>query len=547
MNWISSPVNLRKSFGECDSLTREYMPLQLSDLLSKGYFPKELPPPFSTTSYSLALSGPLAAPPAAAFSSAPKFSPPCVHNLVRTGGLRRNLAIPNPKHFFRLAQHVVANWENFTRHTSISPFSLTKPVDNGPDRAISPEYDLSERAGFRAKFRSTHRFLLKADISRFFPSIYTHSIPWAIMGKSVAKTALANRTLNHTWQDKTDVLSRSIFNNQTIGIPIGPDTSRLIAEVILSRIDIELARKFRKLKGIRYVDDYEFAFSTRSEAEEVLSYLQHLLNDFELALNGNKTEIIDLPDFLDPPWTSMIRMFVFRDAGVAGQRNDLTAYFDMVFDCFKKYPEEGLLKYAIARLRSVNIKRKNWPLFESLLNHCVLIEPACIPQVCDEITHYQAKTFPIRKRLWSDNLNRIVSERAPLGQSSEAAWAMWLMKLLSVKLLTKSARAVGDAEDSVMGLMALGLSSLGLATPAHLAGLSRFSAATGLFENQWLLCYQGDLMGWLGPRSRRANLHGDPAFAYLEEQNVSFFDIGVNQPVPIRHAALMGGGGGGIY
>jgi len=523
------------------------MPLQLSDLLSKGYFPKELPPPFTTTNYSQALSGSVTARLAAAFSSVPKYSPPCVHNLVRTGGLRRDLAIPNPKHFFCLAQHVVANWTNFTRLTSVSPFSLTKPVDKGSDRAVSPEHDLSERADFRAKIRATHRFLLKADISRFFPSIYTHSIPWAVMGKLAAKAALASGRLSGTWQDMTDVYSRAIFNNQTIGIPIGPDTSRLIAEVLLSRIDIELANKFKRVEGIRYIDDYEFAVATRSEAEEVLSYLQHLLNEFDLALNPTKTAILDLPDFLDPPWTSKIRMFVFRDAGVTGQRNDLTAYFDMAFDLFKRFPEEGLLKYAIARLRSEDIERANWPLFETLLNHCVLIEPACIPQVCDQLTHYQANRFPIRKQLWSRCLNRIVSERVPLGHSSEAAWAMWLMKLLKIKLLAKSAKAVSDSEDSVVGLLALGLASIGLARPAHLTGLRRFRHAAGLFENQWLLCYQGNLMGWLGPSSGRVNLRKDPAFAYLESQNVSFFDIGVTPPAPIRRATPTGLAGGANY
>ncbi len=267
------------------------MSLQLHDLLLKGYFPKELPPPFVTASYAQALCGtqPQVAPPMDAFSSSPCHSAPSIHNLVRTGGLRRNLAIPNPKHFFRLAEHIVAHWADFTSHTSLSRFSLTKPVDAGAERAISPEHDLSSRVGYRANLRATNRFLLKADISRFFPSIYTHSIPWAVMGKSSAKSAHTSGTLKGSWSDKTDRFSRSIFNNQTIGIPIGPDTSRLIAELILSRIDLELAEKFPMLEGIRYIDDYEFAFATRSKAEEVLSHLQHLLNEFELALNTNKT------------------------------------------------------------------------------------------------------------------------------------------------------------------------------------------------------------------------------------------------------------------
>ena len=68
-----------------------------------------------------------------------------------------------------------------------------------------------------------------------------------------------------------------------------------------------------------------------------------MLNEFELALNPTKTAIVELPDNFDAEWASRIRIFVFRDAGLTGQRNDLTAYFDMVFEFFKRFPEEGLL------------------------------------------------------------------------------------------------------------------------------------------------------------------------------------------------------------
>src|SRR5690606_2491340 len=89
--------------------------------------------------------------PTGTFTSAPWFSPPCFHNLIRTGGLRRNLSIPNPKHFYRLAEHLVTNWVDLKAFTSSSPFSLTKPVDSKPNRPISPEHDLSERSMFRAE------------------------------------------------------------------------------------------------------------------------------------------------------------------------------------------------------------------------------------------------------------------------------------------------------------------------------------------------------------------------------------------------------------
>jgi hypothetical protein len=105
------------------------MSLLLFDLLDKGFFPKELPPPFTTSSFADALAGPHAALPSGAFSSPPNFSMPCVHNLVRTGGLRRNLGLPNPKHFYCLAEHVIANWTDLKACANASPFSLSKPVE----------------------------------------------------------------------------------------------------------------------------------------------------------------------------------------------------------------------------------------------------------------------------------------------------------------------------------------------------------------------------------------------------------------------------------
>ena len=35
-----------------------------------------------------------------------------------------------------------------------------------------------------------NRYLVKADISTCFPSIYTHSIPWAIVGKQQSKNTI---------------------------------------------------------------------------------------------------------------------------------------------------------------------------------------------------------------------------------------------------------------------------------------------------------------------------------------------------------------------
>jgi hypothetical protein len=123
---------------------------------------------------------------------------------------------------------------------------------------------------------------------------------------------------------------------------------------------------------------------------------------------------------------------------------------------------------------------------------------------------------------------------------------MWLMKLLKIKLLAKGGKIVSNSDDSIVGLMALGLVASGLADSTYLTGLNRFNHSSGLFENQWLLCYQGNLLSWLGAGSGRGNVAGDPAFSYMESQNVSFFDIGVPPPPAIRYPMPPPYKGGGI-
>jgi hypothetical protein len=89
--------------------------------------------------------------------------------------------------------------------------------------------------------------------------LYTHAIPWALHTKPVAK---ANR--NKTDGDKIDKAVRNCSSGQTVGIPIGPDTSFVVAEIVLAAVDGLLRTKLPALRGFRYLDDYEAAFETRA-------------------------------------------------------------------------------------------------------------------------------------------------------------------------------------------------------------------------------------------------------------------------------------------
>jgi hypothetical protein len=511
--------------------------LSLADILEKGYFPRELPPPFSTNSFAAAAT-PVAGMPSALAAAPTQIGAGLgVHNMMRAGGLRRHLGIPNPIYYLRLCDFVVGRWQDLSNHAKASPFSLSQPIEGKPTRALSPQFSLDERTLKRAELRASARFVLHTDVNRFYPSIYTHSIPWSIHGKTAVKAAMAAGKLRKNpavWADELDIHLRSINENQTMGIPIGPDCSLLVAEILLASVDLELTKRQPSLRGIRFIDDYEFAADQRSDAEQTASVLQSILSHYGLALNPTKTQIIELPQPLEPLWTSRIRTYLFRFGGVKTQANDFTAYFDNVFDLLKKNPEEPILKYAVARLNSVDIGADNWPLYERLLCHSSVVEPACLPQVCEQMTYYQTLGYPVNSSLWRGCLNRIVEERLPLGQASEPVWAMWLMKLLGLSLNRETERAIDGCEDSAAALMGLGLASVGLANFSSFQALNLFAEGSDLFSQHWLLCYEGNHRGWITPPSGNSPWVISQNFEYLHKANVSFFDITTTPPAPRR-------------
>ena len=90
------------------------MSLQLKDLLARGYFPQELPPPFNSKAFAAFVESHGGTPPLrTTFSNrTAKGNTPSkaeIYNLARTGTLRRELSILNPIHFCLLAKCVADN------------------------------------------------------------------------------------------------------------------------------------------------------------------------------------------------------------------------------------------------------------------------------------------------------------------------------------------------------------------------------------------------------------------------------------------------------
>lgn len=325
----------------------------------------------------------------------------------------RSLSIPHP-----FSQILVANFYNdhadsIIYGTSRSAFSIRRPssvarYSNYRDRMH--EKLLSKQEGFEEhgkeydqigsyfvynivnnifKFFESYRYhraekrfdsMVQIDISKCFDSIYTHSLPWALHGKRAIKDDLSNS--KSTFAAKFDRLMQSVNQAETNGIVIGPEFSRVFAEIILQYVDVEAERELRTHHEIihkrdyevfRYVDDYFIFFNRSIDSEIIIDVIGHYLSEMKLYLNKAKTKIYEKPIITEITIakSSISKLFsseifsdfeevasdddevdpVFRFIARANSRNLIIGYKTILKSAGVSYSEVG--NYTFALLESV--------------------------------------------------------------------------------------------------------------------------------------------------------------------------------------------------
>lgn len=446
--------------------------LTLKDCIIKGYFPSELIPAFTTKSLGTQLNNivpSLSGVTITINGQRITSSKCCIHTIPKIQHHRRTLSVPNPFHQIKVFETIVGNWSDIKSTINKSKYSLTKPIVNKDlQRAINREHSFNEIPAIIPMLSSNSRFVLKTDISRYYPTIYTHSIPWACHGKSFAKR---NRGPAH-YGNVIDTNVRNTQDQQTIGIPVGPDSSYVISEIIGSVMDQEIYKELG-VEGLRYIDDYYFFFNSLSEAEEALPKLHRITKQYELEINPEKTIIYPLPSSLEFIWTSEIRNYIFHDS-IKRQRTDLVTFFSKAFEYSKKYPNEYVLKYALARVKNVLINQQNWGLYESLILNSMIAEPSVIPIVLEIFLAYRSMGYSLNFKKIEKTINNNIGYYSKLGYGYEVSWSLWLAKSLEIKVSRTAAKELSLIDDPFARLTALNLRNSGL-------------ISTGLNVSDWKL------------------------------------------------------------
>ena len=504
--------------------------MPLADLLTRGYFPKELPRPFVTAPFATAVTSGANLPgdfvKTAARGNNLPTAQTATYSLARGGLLRRPLSICNPLHYFLLCKEMMQNWASIAPRVAGTSLAATTPEFKTVGRAIDGRWPQRARPELAQSTRLGRRYVLQTDISRFYDSIYTHSISWALHTKPTAK---ANRTLN-LLGNKIDYWVRMGQDQQTVGIPIGPDTSLVMAELIMQRCDDELLAKLPGLKGHRFIDDYELSFQTRTEAENAFHILDTCLSKFELALNPKKTLVLELPLQLEAAWATELKRFTFSRNSQLGQAADLTNYFSRAYSLHSSNPGESVLQFAVARLRDVSVDPANWVLFQELILLCVIPEPASFPYVLEQIiTRKNAGAGPILPEL-EEIANTLIESHSTLRHSSEVANAAWACLALGLPLHDQAVDAISQCDDPVVALLALDCERHGLVSkPLDKTLWSLHMTPDALYDEHWLLSYEANIKNWLPSVGGGDHVAADVNFGFLKN-GVYFYDANLATP-----------------
>lgn len=494
--------------------------MQLEDLLSKGHFPVQLPTGFSTKSLAenlekFRVSWDLALKSKPVLSLGERFS------VARSSYSRRITSIVNPVNFYALARDICEYWPQIQEHYNRSPVSRSIPGTGGSLRAIELT-KFSELYEERVRQSAGARYALVTDISSYFPTVYTHTIPWALHTKSVAKANKAKKPQHYG--NILDGRCMGTQDGQTIGLPIGPDTSHIVAEIIGVAIDEAIYSELGSWpKGFRYVDDFTFFFNKREEAEKALAVIIKCVSSFELQINASKTKIMEVRELVQESWKYSLKKLVISPR-IRQQKDDVHYYFEVLFTLESRFKDESLIKYGLKQLSSTIIKKSNWPIVEAYLLKCGYGFPNTLQVITQIFATYHHHQYPLNKTALTDFCRNLLGSASAANHHSETAWLLWLSKEIGITLEAALIQQVLQVGSSVCSLIALDLHHSGLVDGnVDLSNLESFASAQALYGPNWLMAYEGGRRQWLS-NINSTYIEDDLYFSALLASGVGFYD-----------------------
>jgi hypothetical protein len=477
----------------------------LNALLKHNYFPmqkkrkEELPPVFTSSDISKDIAQEIRNLTVSGDRKKAGFDA-VQYRVTRFNNVPRVFSIPHPRAYVDLCFQIYDDWAKI-KHICSNDNSLVIPRTHRDKRTIIVDYESSSEK--RSKYYKSafgKKFLAHADITNCFPGLYSHSIPWALVGVSAAKKKQGPAE----WFNRIDKAVRWCSRNETTGVPIGPATSNVVSEIVLERVDTRLRQDF---KYVRYIDDYTAYCGTHAEAEEFIRRLAIELMTYKLNLNIKKTEIVRLPQATNVGWVGKMREVIPQDKTIGASK--VSDILDAAVRLQEDNPDGSILKYAATSIVK-KLDDKSSIEFAKYVMELCFHYPVLIPLLDKPLSTVYKKgscDFESELRfLLKDSINQ--------GRSDAACWLLYYLKVCHGDITATIAKEVVKWGDC----MAL---SVLAEFPSHRQKVVDFAKGLNkqdLYEldTYWILLYQLFLKNTIGnPYSN------DDTFETLKNHNVS--------------------------
>ena len=304
------------------------------------------------------------------------------HETIRNINVPRSLGIPNPMGYQKLCQCLANNWDKLQQLFITNTTGQGHKISRIHIRKLSQKKCLFEMKYNNWKIDDSpepdlligKRYLVSADISNCFPSIYSHSLPWSLIGKNNAKD---NRN-KAEWFNKIDHCCQQIKHGETHGLLIGPHVSNLLSELILTVVDKNLYKK--GWRYIRKIDDYCCYVDTREDGQQFLVDLSEELRHFDLSLNHKKTSIQELPVAQSEQWVHKINSISLLSQYDKVNYKVAQSFLDLAVELMRKNNmNSAVLNYAIKVLSGQPLTDNAKIYFIKTVLHIAVIYPYLIP------------------------------------------------------------------------------------------------------------------------------------------------------------------------
>jgi hypothetical protein len=196
-----------------------------------------------------------------------------------------------------------SSWENLNRYKNgaVTIDVQDKYVKHSPSYFSYRGFDRLYKFFGSQDFYSLEKnfsVLRTLDVSKCFDSIYTHCLSWAVKDKNFTKSHVL---VSSTFGQEFDEVIRHGNHNETNGIPIGPEVSRIFAEILFQEVDRRVLQGLRNLRlgedfeFRRYVDDLFIFAKTEAIANKVYGKYADVLLEFNMHANSAKSNLIKRP------------------------------------------------------------------------------------------------------------------------------------------------------------------------------------------------------------------------------------------------------------